>query len=542
MIPKHITRKLENDNYRALALYAADAKNGKTGEKTLMSWHDGCLAEDYLTGLIEVEVTQEMNTRTKMAKTYHLMISFRPEDENKLSPKIFREIEKELAKTLGFSEHQRHCGVHKNTDNMHMHIAYNMIHPEKFTRHAPYFDFPKLHKSCRILEQKYGLAVDLGMDENTPKKESKTNVKAQAIEAHTGQESFNSYAIGRKEKIISALKTAKNWNEFHEHVLKMGMEIKPKNNGLAFFDRFGKHSVKASDIDRSLSKKYLEEKLGSFIGVNEKINSSVEVIEKYQPLPLHQDSRRDNLYAQFLAEMEQRKAALEAVKEEERNAFDFNRKKWAVKRKAVSAQAMLPVHKQQLLEVIKAREDIELISNRQTLAEKSKAIREATPYTSWTKFLQHKAAQGNESALAVLRSKKVKPELAIAADSKFVASLEAVKQSKELQMELLQKQGINHKHKQALLAVVKMRELLAKDPDMKKDDLKYKIDTKGTVIFTLASGGTIRDTGKELHFSSHDQAVQKLAVSLAKIKWGRNVGADGNVLHRLNERNKPLAR
>ena len=543
MIPKHISRKPENDNYRALALYAADATiHGETGEKTLMSWHDGCLAEDYLTGLIEVEATQEMNTRTKKERTYHLMVSFRPEDESKLSPEIFKEIEKELAKAIGFSEHQRHCGVHKNTDNLHMHIAYNMINPQTFNRQAPFYDYQKLHKTCRVLEEKYGLKIDKGIDENTPKKESKTSIKAQAYEAHHGQESFQSFAINRKEKILAAVKNAKNWNEFHESLLKMGMKIMPKANGLVIKDRFGKHSVKASDVDRSLSKKHLEDVLGPFIGVNQKMLSNVEAIEKYNTLPLHQESQRDNLYVQFLAEMEQRKAALEAVKREEQEIFNSNRKKWAEKRKIIFTYDMLPVHRQQVLQTVKTREDIELLNNRQSLAEKSKAIREAIPYTSWTKFLQHKAALGNETALEVLRSKKVKPELAIAADSNFVATLEAVKKSKELQLEIMQMQGINREHKQALLTIVKMKELITKDPDLKDNKVKYNIDAKGTVIATLASGGTIRDTGKELHFSSHDQVAQKLANGLAKMKWGRSVDVDGSVLRRVNERNKSVGR
>ncbi|WP_235731728.1 relaxase/mobilization nuclease domain-containing protein [Fundidesulfovibrio putealis] len=48
---------------------------------------------------------------------------------------MFIAIEEEFAKTIGLSEHQRHCGVHKNTNNLHMHVAYNMIHPERLPRH-----------------------------------------------------------------------------------------------------------------------------------------------------------------------------------------------------------------------------------------------------------------------------------------------------------------------------------------------------------------------------------------------------------------------
>ncbi len=159
MLPIKVERKVENDNYRALALYIADAKIGRNeGEKTLKAWAVGCQMEDYLGGMIEVEATQAMNTTSGKEKTYHLVISFRPSDEKKLALEDYYGIEKEIAKALGFADHQRHCGIHRNTDNIHMHIAYNMIAPEKYTRHSPYRDFSKMHSVCRKLEKKYGLA------------------------------------------------------------------------------------------------------------------------------------------------------------------------------------------------------------------------------------------------------------------------------------------------------------------------------------------------------------------------------------------------
>ena len=105
MIPKHVHCKPKNDNYRGLAVYAADARTGRpkdsTGEKVLLSWSAGCMAEDYLDGIMEVEATQALNTRAEKPKTYHLMVSFRPEDEPKLTQEAFRDIEMALAQALG---------------------------------------------------------------------------------------------------------------------------------------------------------------------------------------------------------------------------------------------------------------------------------------------------------------------------------------------------------------------------------------------------------------------------------------------------------
>ena len=126
MISKHVHYEAAHDNYGALARYIADA--GHEGEKCLAFWCAGCAADDdYDLAIIEAQAVQSMNTRSRKEKTYHLLVSFRPEDEARLTPEAFKAIEERFAAALGFSEHQRHCGIHKNTNNIHMHIAYNMF-------------------------------------------------------------------------------------------------------------------------------------------------------------------------------------------------------------------------------------------------------------------------------------------------------------------------------------------------------------------------------------------------------------------------------
>lgn len=125
MISKRVFIDAGNDNYARLAAYIADA--GPSGEKCLMRWAEGMLGgDDYAEGIAEAVDVQARNTRAA-SKTYHLVISFRPEDEAKLTPEAFKTIEQHFAAALGYAEHQRHCGVHKNTGNLHMHVAYNMI-------------------------------------------------------------------------------------------------------------------------------------------------------------------------------------------------------------------------------------------------------------------------------------------------------------------------------------------------------------------------------------------------------------------------------
>ena len=237
MISKRAGITPKNDNYARLANYIAAA--GDEGEKLLTRWCAGCAEEDYAEGVAEVTDTQALNTRATHCKTYHLIISFRPEDEAKLTPEAFREIEERFAGVLGLSEHQRHCAVHKNTGNLHMHIAYNLIHPERLIMREPYRDYHKRDRLCRELEQEYGLTVDRGRDsarEGEPERPV-LGGKAAQVEAYSGQESFESYAKRHTGEILAAMSAAQDWQGFHTTLAQFGLEAKPHGNGLVFKDR-----------------------------------------------------------------------------------------------------------------------------------------------------------------------------------------------------------------------------------------------------------------------------------------------------------------
>lgn len=304
MISKHVHYEAAHDNYGALARYIADA--GHEGEKCLAFWCAGCAADDdYDLAIIEAQAVQSMNTRSRKEKTYHLLVSFRPEDEARLTPEAFKAIEERFAVALGFAEHQRHCGIHKNTNNIHMHIAYSMVHPERHTRHEPFRDYATRDKLCRELEQEYGLTVDNGREQ---RRENALSHKAAAIEAHTGQESFESYAKRYKGKILEALEGATHWQDLHEALKAYGLGIKPHGAGLVVTDLHGQHTAKASTVDRVLSAKRLLERLGEFRPYRSL--RQIQEISRYQAVPLHRSPERGELFARFKAGINTRKDRL----------------------------------------------------------------------------------------------------------------------------------------------------------------------------------------------------------------------------------------
>ena len=505
MISRHIECEPQNDDYRRLANYIADA--GHDGEKCLMTWCAGCWAgnNEYQLAIQEVEDTQALNRRTTKEKTYHLIISFRPEDEAKLTPEIFKAIELEFAKELGFGEHQRHCGVHRNTDNIHLHIAFNQIHPETTNRHEPYRDYWIRDRLCRRLEQMYGLAVDNGRD---PEADKPINDTAMAFEAQTGQESLFSYAQRHKTVILSALGKAQSWSDSHRIFLEYGLIIKPHGNGLMIQTADGRHSIKASGLDRSISKTKLEKRFGAFTPASPELLQSDSPAKKYTAAPLHKEPDRDKLYEQFKAAMAKRQTALTEVSQQDARLFAIHKQGWEKKRAATKKTPMLRTHRKKVMEELKARESAERAALRKQMKQKREDVRNQYQFNSWSKFLRHQASQGNEIALAILRSKKetASPERIPAVSTQPSAAPPET----------------------TLASVAAMRECFRSEG--LKTEPQYTLDTKGTIIFKLPDGGTIRDTGTEVHCSVNNDQVKRIATKFAQARWDKGVHILGSVM------------
>ena len=540
MISKKVGISPKNDNYARLAEYIADA--GHEGEKSLMHWCAGGLGDDdYQSGIAEAVDVQAMNTRSRQSKTYHLVVSFRSEDEAQLTPELFRVIEERFAAALGYTEHQRHCGVHKNTANLHMHIAYNMIHPEKRTRHEPFRDFWKRDKLCRELEQEFGLMVDNGRSKNTQRS---LGEKAALVEAHTGQQSFESYAKTHRDNILSVLATAKGWQTFHEGLALYGIEIKPHGNGLVIADRHNqRHTVKSSAVDRSLSLKRLEDRFGQYVLARDMGKTPEQ--SRYQSIPLHRSPERGALYAEYQQGIEKRKSGLATVKEQEDAELAAIKEKWGAKRRELERLNIAKKNRRNLLQLARKHEAEETARAKLPFHHPREAIRGEVPFTSWNGFLQQKADQGNETALAILRSRLevVEPDQNLQATTVkecsqhskepfAVNSTEIRADYAAKEVAALENENVSSQGKKQLLAILRMERLAAEEAAHIRG-FSATVDRKGTVIFTLPSGGRIMDGGEELFFSGSNGAARYVAIRYAQKKWGKSLHMEGNKIVRL---------
>lgn len=286
MIAKHIPMQLpKKSDFASLMQYIAD-RQGKTERLGIINITN-CAADTLPAVMAEVLATQQLNTRAQGDKTYHLIISFRAGEKPDKNTLIA--IEQRICTGLGFAEHQRVSAVHYDTDNAHIHIAINKIHPTRLTLHEPYRDYRTLGDLCEKLETEYHLQPD-----NHQAKQTLSQGRAADMEHHSGVESLTSWI---KRECLAALRSAATWPELHQVMADNGLKIQPRGNGFVICTDDG-IQVKASSVARDLSKAKLEARLGLFESDGKKRQAN----RRYKKQPVDFKLDTTELYAQYQAE------------------------------------------------------------------------------------------------------------------------------------------------------------------------------------------------------------------------------------------------
>ena len=144
-------------NFRALSEYIADA------EKTQgQVWTYNTLDPD--TAASEMTASALLNTRVK-DPAFHAVLSW-PEGERP-TPAQARAAGEEALKALGFDlgegGHQALIALHLDTDNIHIHLAANRVHPEHGKAVDLWKSKERLHSACRAIELAQGWSHDRGL-------------------------------------------------------------------------------------------------------------------------------------------------------------------------------------------------------------------------------------------------------------------------------------------------------------------------------------------------------------------------------------------
>jgi hypothetical protein len=304
MIAKHIPmRAARRSSFHDLVTYIAHTQDKavRIGAVRVTNCHQDSARD----AVNEVLAVQLQNRRACSDKTYHLLISFDADDSPSLA--ALRDIEDALCESLGFAGHQRVSAVHTDTDNLHIHVAINKIHPATLTIHNPYCDYKTLGAVCQRLELAHGLVAT---NHETIARGARN--AALDMEHSAGMESLLGWI---RRECLEELRAAQSWRALHQVLGQSGLVLREQGNGFIVSDQEGR-AVKASSIARDLSKAQLSRRLGTFEADGKK---QVQATRAYRTQPIlaqRESTGSGDLYQRYQAEQSKNRQARVKIRRE----------------------------------------------------------------------------------------------------------------------------------------------------------------------------------------------------------------------------------
>ena len=274
MIAKKITnpKKSATKSARAtgLANYIVEPERKNGVEKCIH--HE---AKNFLTSAHDARVAEMIALSSESVKSKdpidHWVLSWRSDERPTIEQA--REAVDIFIKQCGLVDHQLIWGLHDDTNNLHVHIQVNRVHPDslKVVKINKGFDREAGQQAAALIEHAQGWQPEKGSryqivngkpvmrdgkDKNKPLEPS---TKAQDMEVQTGEKSAQRIGIEEAAPIIT---TARTWRELHDGLTAIGMRYKRKGSGAVI--HVGDVVVKASDVARAASLSTLQKKLGAY--------------------------------------------------------------------------------------------------------------------------------------------------------------------------------------------------------------------------------------------------------------------------------------
>lgn len=457
---------IDPTSWERTADYILDSANGTTeGEKVASYRVTNCGTDDPADAAILIQATQAANTRSKAEKTYHFVYSFPPGEQPDLE--TLHAIEDELCAAIGLDEHQRVSAVHIDTDNLHVHVAINKVHPTGLQNIEPYYDQFRLMEACERLEVEHGLqrtfhgleakqrhqnrdiellpakapeqrdslfrehlrnAYDLSISEppeaktlNGLRKLSdtrlqrqsadkaepvRTSAKVASVEAQSGIETLTGYAA---RELAPAMRQASSWQELHDAAAEHGLEVRQRGAGLVIGEPDLGIWAKASNVGRDLSMKALTDRFGPFQPSERQAEAKANR-KRYEPRPRRPDNPTTaGLFNHYQRERQAailtRRQGLDQIKRESA-AFNAQVRQWSQTERMLLKVAGKGPTKRLMYGTIKQQADASRQKNRQSADARRQALFKRTTMPTWADWLTQQAERGNSEALAVLRDRE----------------------------------------------------------------------------------------------------------------------------------------
>ncbi|OQW45422.1 MAG: hypothetical protein A4C66_01575 [Nitrospira sp. HN-bin3] len=396
MIIKHVPmRTLRKSNVVSLVDYLTNTqgRQERVGEITVTNCH----SDRPDAASLEMLNTQSLNTRAQSDKTYHLIVSFRPGEFP--SAQTLRAIEARVCHRLGFGAHQRVSVLHHDTNNVHLHLAINKIHPIRYTLHEPYKAYRAFGELCDRLEDTFHLEPD-----NHRVRKTGGENRASDMERQAGIESL----IGWMQRdCLKELRSSHSWPALHQVLHRHGLTIQPRGQGLVITDGQGTF-VRASSVARDLSKQSLERRLGRFQPPGAVRTAKPTRQYEAKPVPSRMDTTA--LYARYqqdrLTRAQGRAVAMHEARTNKAQHIDAAKRAGQIKRDTIKLTMRGRITKKLLYAKVSQtlRSDLRQIMERHR--RDCIAITARSQRMTWADWLRQQALAGDQEALRALRARE----------------------------------------------------------------------------------------------------------------------------------------
>ena len=465
-------------SWTRLGAYILDTPHA--GEKVAWARAVNCGHDDPGWAVKHILSTQEQNTRSKSDKSYHLVVSF-PEGERPTREQI-EDIEDGLCDALGFGDHQRVSAVHQNTDNWHLHVAINKVHPVTLRNVTPHRDHFRLQAACAELEIKHGLTQEPHTLDAEQSRERKAHGRAADFEARNGGQSFLAWTREHAgAALLAARDSGKGWQAVHLAAAAFDIDVKLRGAGLVFSHKSNSRlHVKASDVDRGLSLKAMTDRLGPFEQPGQQARNEQPQARYERPAPsgeLYEAFKRERAAA-----IQERDAAV-AMQTAQHRAYARELADWYRQRmRQERAQGLKGSLRRDGFQHIAEERAKDRVSRSERERSARRQVRNAHPVPTWQGYLETEAAKGNEAALSSLRSRQ--------------------RRTQRLEDEVL------------------TAENAAKAKHVIHQHMKPAIRRDGRVIYRVSDGGMVSDEADQVRVPQSTTAAAFLALSLAADRFG----------------------
>lgn len=495
---------------------------------------------------LEMSSVSQQNTRCK-DPVMHYVLSW-PDYEKPEDDQVFDSVKFTLA-SMGMSEHQYVAAIHRDTDNLHVHVAVNRINPQTYKAASSSFTKDTLHHASRLLEMKHGWTHSNGayvvnerqqIVRNTQSKQERSHSRSldriNKIENKEGVETLYRYIVGDDKKpgsrqnfihVSTGLREAKSWQDIHQTFSDIGLRVE-KAQGKKGYVITHEHQNKKTAVKASLifnkaqyTLKAMEERFGDY-QPSQVAPAKVSVFKTaYTPGVYRRDANKR--LQRKIERAEERmllKGRYRAYRNNlpayspDKNFISDEYRKIAQHTRLIKHNVRMTVsdpYTRKLMYNLAEFKRLQAVANlRLNLREERNGFRAANPRLSYREWVEQEALKGDKAALSQMRGFAYSSRKKESYKQKLVGEIGFVKTQN----------GITSHDRDDVAVMASSRH-----------GVKPRLLKDGTVIFTKDGQPVAADRGHVVLTESHSDGKEKtadLAIALTLAGKAESVRVTGD--------------